>query len=247
MFAGAIPILVGGDFISLPFNEAIDWDRALIRIPTAHITELYVVLKTFTDSDIIEMRRFGSNIYHNYFFDLKQVVNTIFAFFRFTRLKIPSPPAANEHSDFYFNQSKFDQTLMNQSDLTAPFYRPKMYSDDEENVGPLELPFSSLVYQRNFSITYAEQYSAWNNLHHSPFYTFPSLPYDPVLPSESKFLGSSFRARPIGDGVGGSGREFAEALGGNFMSEQFTIVILTYERENILLGALQRLKVTFFI
>lgn len=242
---GAIPILVGGDFISLPFNEAIDWDRALIRIPTAHITELYVVLKTFTDSDIIEMRRFGSNIYHNYFSDLKQLVDTIVALFRFNRLKIPSPPAANEHSEFYLNQSKFDQNLLsNQSDLTqsASFYRPKIYSDDEENVGPLEVPFSSLVYQRNFTIPLAEQYSSWNNLHHSPFYTFPSLPYDPVLPSESKFIGSSFRARPIGEGAGGSGREFSEALGGNFMSEQFTIVILTYERENILLSALQRLK-----
>ncbi|KAH9404328.1 Exostoses (Multiple)-like 3 [Tyrophagus putrescentiae] len=187
---GAIPILVGGDFISLPFNEAIDWDRALIRIPTAHITELYVVLKTFTDSDIIEMRRFGSNIYHNYFSDLKQLVDTIVALFRFNRLKIPSPPAANEHSEFYLNQSKFDQNLLsNQSDLTqsASFYRPKIYSDDEENVGPLELG-------------------------------------------------------QLGEGAGGSGREFSEALGGNFMSEQFTIVILTYERENILLSALQRLK-----
>jgi len=35
-------------------------------------------------------------------------------------------------------------------------------------------------------------------------------------------LGSSYGFRPIGQGVGGTGKEFSEALGGNVPREQFT-------------------------
>ena len=34
--------------------------------------------------------------------------------------------------------------------------------------------------------------------------------------------GSSYGFRPIGQGVGGTGKEFSEALGGNMPREQFT-------------------------
>ena len=47
------------------------------------------------------------------------------------------------------------------------------------------------------------------------------------------FIGSALGFRPIGGGCGGSGKEFSENLGGNFPREQFTIVILTYEREQV--------------
>ena len=47
------------------------------------------------------------------------------------------------------------------------------------------------------------------------------------------FLGSSRGFRPIGDGEGGAGVEFSQAIGGNVPSEQFTVVMLTYEREQV--------------
>lgn len=47
--------------------------------------------------------------------------------------------------------------------------------------------------------------------------------------------------RPIGKGAGGAGKEFSEALGGNYPREQFTIVMLTYEREQVLINSLARL------
>ena len=43
-------------------------------------------------------------------------------------------------------------------------------------------------------------------------------------------LGSGMGFRPIGRGAGGAGKEFSENLGGNSPREQFTIVMLTYER-----------------
>ena len=42
-------------------------------------------------------------------------------------------------------------------------------------------------------------------------------------------------------GEGGSGKEFSEALGGNSPQEQFTVVMLTYEREAVLISSLARL------
>lgn len=39
--------------------------------------------------------------------------------------------------------------------------------------------------------------------------------------------------RPIGGGAGGAGKEFCDSLGGNVPREQFTIVMLTYEREQV--------------
>ena len=59
--------------------------------------------------------------------------------------------------------------------------------------------------------------------------------YKYTLTNES-FLhleGSSLGFRPIAGGCGGSGKEFSENLGGNLPREQFTIVILTYEREQV--------------
>lgn len=66
-----------------------------------------------------------------------------------------------------------------------------------------------------------------------PFYLYPHLPLDPILPSEAQFVGSQVGFRPINMGAGGSGKEFSEALGGNSPREQFTIVMLTYERDQV--------------
>lgn len=55
------------------------------------------------------------------------------------------------------------------------------------------------------------------------------------------FAGSEVGFRPVGKGAGGAGKEFSESLGGNYPREQFTIVMLTYEREQVLINSLARL------
>ena len=47
--------------------------------------------------------------------------------------------------------------------------------------------------------------------------------------------------RPVAAGAGGAGKEFSESLGGNSPHEQFTVVMLTYRREQVLLSALGHL------
>lgn len=226
----------------LPFEEIIDWRKAVIRLPIARITELYVLLKTYTDADIIEMRRYGNFYYQNYFFNIDKFISTFFSFFGTYRLQIPPLSVPSIKATYYYNEPKYDSLSNNSDPLANSFYMP-INTDGEEYLGPIEQPFPSLSYRRNYSITFNHLYSMWNDVAYTPFYTYPSLPFDPILPSESKFFGSPFGFRPIGAGMGGSGKEFSEALGGNYIREQFTVVILSYEREHVLLPIVTRLKV----
>jgi hypothetical protein len=58
------------------------------------------------------------------------------------------------------------------------------------------------------------------------------LPNDHPLPSDGEFNeDTSFGMRPI---LPGSGIEFAKGIGGNRPREQFTIVIVSFNREQVL-------------
>jgi len=112
--------------------------------------------------------------------------------------------------------------------------------EDEENLGPIEPPFPSPIFIRNYSTTFLQKYELWNS-YFVPFNLYPFTPWEEVMPSDAKFGGSSVGFRPIGGGAGGSGKEFSESLGGNLPKEQFTVVMLTYERELVLMNSIQRL------
>ena len=109
-----------------------------------------------------------------------------------------------------------------------------------ESLGPLEAPTPSVSFRRNFSSAITNGYDLWNTFF-SPFRLAPYTPWEPLLPTEAKFLGSSAGFRPIGGGEGGSGNEFSQAIGGNVPHEQFTVVMLTYKRDLILMDSLSRL------
>ena len=46
---------------------------------------------------------------------------------------------------------------------------------------------------------------------------------------------------PVCNGAGGDGVEYQKALGGNFPREQFTVIMPTYKRDDVLIGSLSRL------
>ena len=93
---------------------------------------------------------------------------------------------------------------------------------------------------RNFSMMLTGAGHSWNTVF-SPHYLPPQSPWEPLLPSEAKYQGSGLGFRPVNQGQGGSGHEFSQALGGNTPQEQFTVVMLTYEREQVLVNSLARL------
>lgn len=227
--AGAIPVILGGDQIELPFSDMIEWRRAVMLLPKARVTELHFLLRSVPDSDLLFMRRQGRMIWERYLGSVQATIDTIIANLR-DRLGIPPKPVPSVKAVSVFNAS----FVPLKSDP------PVMDFEAEESLGPIEPPYPSPQFRRNYTVFLTQSREAWNDWG-DPFYLYPHLPFDPVLPSDAKFIGSNIGFRPIGKGVGGTGKEFGESLGGNHPREQFTIVILTYEREQVLMDSLSRL------
>uniref|UniRef100_A0A336MS02 glucuronosyl-galactosyl-proteoglycan 4-alpha-N-acetylglucosaminyltransferase n=1 Tax=Culicoides sonorensis TaxID=179676 RepID=A0A336MS02_CULSO len=226
--SGAIPIILG-DSVQLPYQETIDWRKIVIILPKARITEIHFLLRSVSDSDLLLMRRQGRMIWERYLSTVQATIDTIIASLR-DRLGIPPKPIQPIVAHSVFNSSfiplKTDAAILD--------------SEPEESLGPIEPPFPSPMFKRNYTALLTQSKEIWNDWA-DPFALYPQLPFDPVLPSDAKFVGSSMGFRPIGKGAGGAGKEFSEALGGNQPREQFTIVILTYEREQVLMDSLGRL------
>lgn len=228
--SGAIPVILGGDRIRLPFDEVLDWRRAAVAVPRARVPELHVLLRALGDADLLALRRHARVLWERYLSSVQAAVDALLASLR-TRLLIPARPVAPTLGAPAFNDSYYPPRL-------EP---PAVDAEPEETLGPLEAPYPSPAYRRNFSVALLHGYEMWNDWG-EPFALYPQLPWDPAVTSEARFLGSAAGFRPVGAGAGGSGREFSEALGGDRPREQFTVVILTYERETVLAAALARLR-----
>ncbi|XP_046972347.1 exostosin-3 [Vanessa cardui] len=228
--SGAIPVVLGGDRIRLPYDEVLDWRRATILLPKARVTELHFLLRALSDADLLAFRRQGRVLWERYLSSVQSSMDSLLATIRM-RLNIPARPATAITGSPAFNDSYYPPKL-------EP---PAVDTEPEETLGPLEAPYPSPAYRRNYSLSLLHGYELWNEWG-EPFALYPQLPWDPPVTSEARFMGSAAGFRPIGAGAGGSGKEFSEALGGDRAREQFTIVILTYEREAVLAAALARLR-----
>lgn len=227
---GAIPVILG-DHSRLPYHQLIRWTEAAIIVPKPRVTELHFLLRSLSDSDMLAMRRQGRFLWETYFSTSENVLNTILASIR-TSIQIPAAPIKEEPAhEIPHKAGKLAGTDANLAD------------NGDLDLGPVETepPYASPRFLRNFTYTAVDAYKIWNRAP-GPFHLFPHTPLDPVLPSEAKFLGSGTGFRPIGGGSGGSGKEFQAALGGNVPREQFTVVMLTYEREEVLMNSLERLN-----
>nr|CAH7749198.1 unnamed protein product [Callosobruchus chinensis] len=227
--SGAIPVILGGDQIKLAYSEVIQWKRVVIFLPRARITELHFLLRAIPDEDALLFRRQGRLLWERYLASVQSTLDTVVAVLR-DRLNIPPMPAESMAAISVFNQT----FQPNQVAITGD-------TEQEESLGPLEPPYDSPAYRRNYSLFLVQGHEMWNDWG-DPLRLYPTLPMDPVLPSDAKFVGSVRGFRPIGQGQGGAGKEFAESLGGNYPREQFTVLLLTYEREQVLLDSIARLR-----
>lgn len=225
---GAIPVILG-EHVQLPFGEFISWAKAVVILPKARVTEMYFYLKTIQDTDLLAMRRQGWFIWTTYLSSTKTVLQGILAALR-TRLSIPASIVRDEPSPNIFRNQIPPKT--HKVEHVVP--------ESDDILPPAELPFPSPKYLRNFTSLSISRDELWNDPP-GPFQLYPFTPFDPILPSDAKFTGSGLGFRPIGSGAGGAGKEFQESIGGNVPGEQFTVVMLTYERETVLLTSLQRL------
>ena len=228
LLAGAVPVILSQDLL-LPLGEVVDWSQAAIILPLQRVTELHFLLRTVPHSDLFSLKRQGRLLLQTYFSSPSTVLDSLLAVMR-RRLTIPALPFADSPSPSVFNAS-FSPKLMEHLPLDV---------EPDESLGPLEPPFPSPAFKRNFSSLLAHSSHLWNDAF-SPLHASPHYPWEPLLPTEAKFMGSGHGFRPIQGGEGGAGAEFSQALGGNSPQEQFTVVMLTYEREQVLLNSLARL------
>ena len=169
---GAIPVILG-EHARLPFSELIDWSLAVVTLPKPRVTELHFFLQSYPDARILEMRQQGRLIWETYFGSTNSIIDTLLATLR-TRLSIPAFPARESPSRSVFNSSFIplvDKTVIQ--------------PESEDILGPLEEPFPSLRYQRNFTHD-----TGVFNRPGDPFTLYPFTPFDPVMPGGAKFVGN---------------------------------------------------------
>ena len=217
---GAIPVLIS-DNILLPFDDIIDWNQAAIILQTAQFPQVHFILRTILVNDLLDIRRQGRFLWETYLSSAESVLKSAMATIQ-TGLSLPGLPAKDIHFPSVFKEEN----------------EPIFYKTDTSEM--MQHRMKAATFYRNFTANtiYAKQ--RWNT-YPGALLLYPSSPFVPVLPSSAAFLNSSVDIQPIGKGAGGAGMEFQKALGGDYPFEQFTIVMLTYERELVLIEALGRL------
>ncbi|KAL1450250.1 hypothetical protein WDU94_002688 [Cyamophila willieti] len=208
---GAVPVIICGGVVNLPYEEVLDWKKIAIRLPVARMPELHLLLRSIPDEDIVSFRHQGRQMFTRYLATLQSQLDTLVAVLR-DRINVPPLPVVHTRTVSVF---RVGFTPLKMDPVIAE-------AEPEENLGPLEPPYPSPTFKRNYTLFMNQGYEMWNTLF-SPFYLYPHLPNDPVLPSDAKFMGSDYGFRPINKGAGGSGKEFYENLGSNKQREQFTI------------------------
>lgn len=171
---GAVPVILGN--VELPFAELIDWKKAAFMLPRGRITELHFFIRTVMDADLLSMRRQGRIFWERHLASTDAIINTVLALLR-TRLLIPAWPIPDSQSPSVFNNSFTPLTFDN-----IP-----LENEPEENVGSIEPSYSSPKFRRNY--TWSAVSNVWNEAW-DPFHLYPYTPFDPVLPTEAKFLGA---------------------------------------------------------
>ena len=103
---GAVPIVLGdhsSKFI-FPYEDVVDWSRALIQLPLSRLPELHFLARSVTDRDILALRRNARIFWEKYFGSVQSIVDSIIAVYR-QRIGVPAPAILDEPSPSVFNDT----------------------------------------------------------------------------------------------------------------------------------------------
>lgn len=144
-------MILGGDQIRLAYDEVIQWRRLAIFLPRARVTELHFLLRAIPDEDVLLMRRQGRLVWERYLASVQSTLDTIVAVLR-DRLNIPPLPV-----DTVAALSVFNETFQ-PIQVTVP-----VETEQEESLGPLEPPYNSPAFRRNYSLALTQGHELWND------------------------------------------------------------------------------------
>lgn len=196
----------------LPFGDVIDWKQAAVVLPTSSLGELHFILRNMDADTILKYRKQGRFLWETYFSSPLNILKTVVAVIR-QRAKHPPPPA-NEYTPTNLVKLPGENRVI----LSQEFlYNFTSYTADFWNSPP------------------------------GPFLMYPTTPFKPEPVSGSQYTNMDTRQLSnlplhVVEGGGITGPFFEDYLLGNVPDEQFTVVVLTYERNNVLVDALLRLK-----
>ena len=202
----SIPVVVGID--RLPFDGVINWHRAAILLPALRLRDVVHIISSVRTETIVEYRRQGRFLLETYFTSEEQVLDMVVAMVRSKALH-PPPPAA---------------------DFTGTMLASK---------GPSSLFPPSPRFLNNFSV-YTEEF--WNSPP-GPFYMYPVTPFrSPYYPSMTwkpvveKQSTPGDETNVINHFIEGLTHEpYRQQLHGHYPHEGFTLVTMTYHRNERLL------------
>uniref|UniRef100_A0A5K3G201 Glyco_transf_64 domain-containing protein n=1 Tax=Mesocestoides corti TaxID=53468 RepID=A0A5K3G201_MESCO len=222
---GAVPVFAsnGAESRLFPFWEVLEpqWRQAVIFIPRARLPHLVYFLKTVDENTRIEMQLQGQRIWRKYLNTAAAQLATLFLALS-RRLGLPQPPAPVTKSVPAFRSGSFHPER---------FYKPRAQVLSQVDVDGLLGPLGP-----QWDSPPAVQSVFTHSSLADPFWRHPSTPFTTQpLPTEFQFIeGATSNFRPINHTWNTAGKEFAADLGGMFPYEQFTIVVLTYDRESVL-------------
>ncbi|KAF7635512.1 Peptidase_M50 domain-containing protein, partial [Meloidogyne graminicola] len=230
--AGSIPVICSLHTF-LPFDEFVDWKLATIRIPPSRFPELHFILRSIGVQDLLEIKRKGRFYFENLLMDKRVLIRSIISLMRF-RLQLPDiDESANSSIPLYKSNNN---SIWGYPSFISTAIRPPY---DDEYLGPSEMPIISPQFAHNFTTFNLFNYKFWNDYPFANSNSLKFIPNDHPLPSDAEFNeDTSFGMRPI---LPGTGVEFSKAIGGNRQREHFTILITTFNREQVLMNTLERL------
>ena len=213
--SGSIPVILGTDF-SLPFDDKLDWELAVLRMPSGHFSQIHLILRSIGENDLQQLTLQGRFLYETYFRSPQQIMSTILSVVQ--SYTMHSAPAIMDASYPSVKQKK---------QVSASNY----------------IAMPSAQWRHNYT---QHSHRLWNKPP-GPFYAFPNSPKDPVPLSGTQYMGlteAELKQLPphiiLAGGI--TGPYFEDYLLGNVPNEQFTVVMLTYQRNTVMIEAVERLS-----
>ena len=201
----------------LPFGSVIDWKEAAIFIPMGRLNELHLVLRSVSNNRILELRRQGRFLWETYFISLSKVLENVVTVLQYRLSHLP--PVADGI------EGKLKE------------FGPEL---QVKSISP-KFQYNSSVYSYRF----------WNSPP-GPTLLYPHTPWDPTPISGSTYANmadSQLALLPpnIVQASGITGPFFESYLLGDRPDEYFTVVMLTYKREEVVMESIERLSDVKFL